>query len=250
MKKKVKIIIISLLCLFIVGTLVAQVIIYNSFNNCIPVLAYHVISDNPKSDMEVNTKDFEKQMKYLSENNYEVMNLDDIYNWKKSKSHKKGRKVAITFDDGDESYYTKALPILRKYHFKSTNFIITSRIGTDNYLKKDQIDNLNNDELVELEGHSRLLHSHDAAYSEDYDLYKSDMDSNRDFGFKYYAYPFGISNEIYEKALKDSDYKMAFKYSPSKWVNINSQNDYKLPRVPVYGSTSLFKFILKVLINK
>ncbi len=39
------------------------------------------------------------------------------------------KSVIVTFDDGHESDYTLALPLLRKFNFKATFFITTDWIG-------------------------------------------------------------------------------------------------------------------------
>jgi len=49
------------------------------------------------------------------------------------------KAVVITFDDGHESNYFLALPLLRKFGFKADFFITTDWIGTDRYMTVDQI---------------------------------------------------------------------------------------------------------------
>ena len=248
MKKRVTIMLMVLLILGL-GIFGLYKMVDHFYDENIPILAYHGINDDPQDDMEVTSENFEKQMKFLYKHNFKVMSLDEVEEFKMHKKRFKGRKVAITFDDGRESYYTKAVPIMEKYHFPSTNFVITDRIGNKGYLTKEQFEELKKNKLVHLESHSHKLHDHDSARSKDYELYDKDLKKNKDYHFKYYAYPFGISNETYIKALKDNDIHMAFKFSPSHWMNINSDN-YTLPRVPIYNSTSYFKFILKVLIKR
>lgn len=249
MKRKEVYIVVLVLLIITIGYFTTQTIINNFYNENIPILAYHVISDKPKNDMEVSTENFKRQMKFLHEHHFQVISLNDVEDFKIHHKHSKGKKVAITFDDGSESYYTKAVPIMEKYNFPSTNFIITERIGNKGYLTEEQIEELKKKKIVSFESHSYKLHDHDSAYSKDYMLYDNDLKKNFEYHFKYYAYPFGISNDEYKKALKDNDIHLAFKYSPSHWLNVND-DDYELPRVPVYNSTSFNKFALKVLIKR
>jgi len=248
MKKKLKKIL--LITFFLILILIIGIIIFikTSFNNNIPILAYHAVVENPQNDMEVSIENFEYQMKYLSDNNYTALSLDEFYEWKKGNIDIKGKKVIITFDDGSESYYENALLILEKYNLKSVNFLINSRINKNGYLSEEDIKVLKENPLVELENHSYNLHNHDNAYGEDYNIYNDDLKKISEKEYQYYAYPFGISNDEYKKALKDNGYKLAFKYSPSKWAN-KKQDDYEVRRVPVYNSTSKLKFKLKVLLN-
>lgn len=65
-----------------------------------------------------------------------------------------GKDVVFTFDDGGESFYTKAAPILEKYSLKGVFFISTKYIGTPGFLTKEQLK-----ELAE-RGHVIGSHSH------------------------------------------------------------------------------------------
>lgn len=65
-----------------------------------------------------------------------------------------GKDVVFTFDDGGESFITKAAPILEKYGFKGVFFISTKYIGTPGFLTPEQIR-----ELAEI-GHVIGSHSH------------------------------------------------------------------------------------------
>ena len=65
-----------------------------------------------------------------------------------------GKDVVFTFDDGGESFITKAAPILEKYGFKGVFFISTKYIGTPGFLTAGQVK-----ELAE-RGHVVGSHSH------------------------------------------------------------------------------------------
>ena len=47
--------------------------------------------------------------------------------------------VSLTFDDGYDNEYTQALPLLNKYGFHSTQFIITDLIGQSGYMTSAQV---------------------------------------------------------------------------------------------------------------
>jgi peptidoglycan/xylan/chitin deacetylase (PgdA/CDA1 family) len=47
--------------------------------------------------------------------------------------------VTFSFDDGYESTYTKAFPILQRYGYSATVFVIVSTIGTPGYLTASQL---------------------------------------------------------------------------------------------------------------
>lgn len=65
-----------------------------------------------------------------------------------------GKDVVFTFDDGGESFLTKAAPILEKYGFKGVFFISTKFIGTQGFLTKEQV------KALDERGHVIGSHSH------------------------------------------------------------------------------------------
>jgi peptidoglycan/xylan/chitin deacetylase (PgdA/CDA1 family) len=52
------------------------------------------------------------------------------------------RPVILTFDDGSESVFASALPIMQKYDFTGTVYIVHNFIGFTNYMNADQIRSL------------------------------------------------------------------------------------------------------------
>jgi peptidoglycan/xylan/chitin deacetylase (PgdA/CDA1 family) len=100
----------------------------------IPILMYHSISDEKEKShpyYHVNTSPavFDAHMRYLYENNYSVINLQDL---KKSFDTRDSSKyVVITFDDGFYDFFTNAFPILKKYNFSATVFLPTGFIHNE-----------------------------------------------------------------------------------------------------------------------
>jgi len=91
------------------------------------ILMYHSVGEN-KEFFTVNNREFERQMKYLKDNDLKVIKLEDLINLKSIKELKKA--VVITFDDGYRDNYINALPILKKYDFPATIFVSTALIGS------------------------------------------------------------------------------------------------------------------------
>lgn len=67
-----------------------------------------------------------------------------------------GKDVVFTFDDGGESSYTKAAPILEKYGRSGVFFIAADYIGTPGFLSKEQI--------AELSHRGHVIGSHSCSH--------------------------------------------------------------------------------------
>ncbi len=53
--------------------------------------------------------------------------------------------VSLTFDDGWESQYAQALPILKEAGLKATFYIITNRVGEEEYVTREQVSEILSD---------------------------------------------------------------------------------------------------------
>jgi peptidoglycan/xylan/chitin deacetylase (PgdA/CDA1 family) len=110
------------------------------------ILMYHHIgplpegADDIRKGLTVSAATFEAQMKKLKDGGYNVVTLNELYN--KIASSVPEKTVVLTFDDGYEDNSSVALPILQKYGFHGTFFIITSKIGNADYMSEDQIKDL------------------------------------------------------------------------------------------------------------
>jgi peptidoglycan/xylan/chitin deacetylase (PgdA/CDA1 family) len=96
----------------------------------VPVLLYHQIVEVAKEEdylsLAVSPHKFEQQMQYLSAHGYSTITLDDLLC---NECIDLTRKVAITFDDGYMDNYVNAFPILQKFDFTATIFIVTNFLG-------------------------------------------------------------------------------------------------------------------------
>ncbi len=99
----------------------------------IPILTYHgVTSDTVPPSLASYTlseNQFEAQMRFLSEHGYSCMDLKDLFRPSGTEKARLKKSFILTFDDGFENFYTRAYPILRKYGFAATVFLITDLVG-------------------------------------------------------------------------------------------------------------------------
>ncbi|MDO8562163.1 MAG: polysaccharide deacetylase family protein [bacterium] len=91
------------------------------------ILMYHSVAENG-AFFTVSPKEFERQMHYLHDSGRTVVPLAELCRRLKA-NESVGGLVAITFDDGYRDNYTEALPVLQRFGFHATVFVITDFIG-------------------------------------------------------------------------------------------------------------------------
>ncbi len=74
---------------------------------------------------------FDAQMKYLSENGYTTLFMSELNSYIRKGIALPKKCVVITFDDGYESNYVYALPILKKYNVKATIAVVVASTVKD-----------------------------------------------------------------------------------------------------------------------
>ena len=107
----------------------------------IPVIYYHSIAPqkNPgwiKNYLTLELEFFEAQIKFLYDNNYQTIFLDEYFELVKDRKHHKKKYVCITFDDGFVDNWIYAFPILQKYNFKATIFVSPEFIDLKSSIRK------------------------------------------------------------------------------------------------------------------
>lgn len=92
---------------------------------------FHDINDHEK--YSIDQTEFERHLHYLSENGFQTISLEEMFAPSQQTSNST-KKIVITFDDGSDSDYLVAFPLLKKYGFVATFFITVNWIGTKGYV--------------------------------------------------------------------------------------------------------------------
>ena len=200
------------------------------------ILNYHKI-DNTFISLAVRPDDFDTQMKYLSENGYHTISPDELYNSLAGTGELPDNPVMITFDDGYEDNYVNAYPILKKYGFKATIFVVTS------FLDKNKKGYMSWDQAREMDANGISIQSHTVDHKSMTDLtddqlrmelVDSKKKAEKELGHpvNYMAYPTGTYNLHIAQMVKEAGYKAAFTI---KYGNVDkASNIYALERVPIF----------------
>lgn len=109
----------------------------------VPILMYHRIVPLSESGQEPNgllipPEIFTAQMQALADAGWRTITLGELAQDMQDGTPPPARTFVITIDDGWWDGYTYAFPIMRKYGFVATYFVISSRIGQkDNLFPSD-----------------------------------------------------------------------------------------------------------------
>lgn len=251
--KKSLVIIISVVVLFFI--LFMYLFIQN--RNMVAVLGYHSVLDESENHstngMSINTSKFEHQIKLLKRLGYKSLSLDEFYCWKNNTCKLKGKHVLITFDDGYMDNYTNAFEILKKYNMKAVVFVIGKNLNDNKnnfYLDLDTLEKIKSEyPNIEIASHTYDLHNNNQNKS--YEQVSDDMkEMKKVIKSEYFAYPSGVYDDIYIKALKDNNYKMAFTFGPGKKHRKcrKSDDNYEIPRLFIDSNMPDYKYILRLIL--
>lgn len=128
----------------------------------VPILMYHYISEPPSPNdslrvgLSVPPEKFAAEMQLLADQGYHTVTLLDVYTYLQNGQPLPTNPVVLTFDDGYIDNYQFAFPILKKYGFIGTFFILSGPIDNNNpnYLTWDMVKEMS-DSGMDIELHSR-----------------------------------------------------------------------------------------------
>ena len=180
----------------------------------VPVLMYHSISYEKDNPICLPVEKFEEHLKYLKDNGYYTITLTDLYNYLMKNTPVPEKSVVLTFDDGYENNYTAMFPLLKKYNFKATIFVITANIDKEPR-------SMTSKQLLEMEKYGVDIESHTVNHEhlktltknkqlETLTQSKKDLEKILNKQINFIAYPYGEYNKDTLLAAKEAGYTMAF----------------------------------------
>ena len=221
-------------------TINQKVYVREETSNGLPVLMYHFFYDGDKYKKKDNnwlsTSKFEEQLKYLTEQNYYFPTWDEVNDYIDGKTKLPSKSVVLTVDDGDDSFFDLAVPLLQKYKVTATIFVITDWYG---YRYNGNL------EYVSWQSHSQNMHESGAngkgrMVNWTYDQILADLNNSYAcLGSQsiVFCYPFGHYNDTALKALEASPFKLAFTVEGGRVYK--GSKKLLLPRVRVEDCNSM-----------
>lgn len=209
----------------------------------IPVLMYHEIAENNVSrNRYVVTKEtFILQMEYLRKQGYTAVTINELAKGLSGDI----KPVMVTFDDGFDTDYIVALPILQKYGLKSIHFITTDYIGNKGYMTWVQIQGLK-EKGFSIQSHTK---SHNLLTRLSEEEIRQELLSSKDIIVREtgenplaLSLPRGEKPKEIKALLEECGYRYFFTSKPG--INFVSEGDeiVEFGRIPIFNNIDIEYF--------
>lgn len=220
----------------------------------IPIVALHGVEPFAAGRWEISNENFDYLCGTLKAMGYQTVTLTDLRNYFAFGKALPEKPIILTSDDGYQSIYTNALPILKKYGYKMTVFLI------DGYIGNSEADRRMNDfdknekavarrpmliwqEVAELVNYGIEIGSHGVTHNylnqigleaarNEMAVSKADIEAHIKRPCIFLSWPHDGYNGDLISLLPQLGYCGAIRYVGGV-LNVNSVNLYNLPRVPL-----------------
>lgn len=137
----------------------------------LPILMYHHISEKQSklNKYTISPANFKSDLEYIEKNGYKTVSVDDLISYCENGTALPEKAIMITFDDGYESIYQYAYPILKSKSMKAVINIIGayadkySTIDDHNvnyaHITWDELSEMQESNIFEIANHTYDLHT-------------------------------------------------------------------------------------------
>ncbi|CAH1055457.1 hypothetical protein PAECIP111894_01609 [Paenibacillus pseudetheri] len=129
------------------------------YRDHVTVLMYHHLSEKPMPQFPwiLSADRFDDQMNLLKQEGFHVITMEQYREFMLNGGTVPDNAVLLTFDDGYESFYELAFPILKKYGYTAVNFVIVSTID---HPDPNSVPKLNWEQMREMKRDGMGFYSH------------------------------------------------------------------------------------------
>lgn len=208
----------------------------------------------------VSPEAFNRQMAVMSALGYRGMSMSDLEPY--LMGQRQGRVFGITFDDGYENNFRCALPVLRRFGFSSTCYVVADRIGQTNCWDAEQgvpqvpLMNLSQlqtwiDAGQEVGSHT-LSHPNLAKLTRQQQMREISVSKTQlealliqVGGVRHFCYPYGGLNQEAVQCVESSGYITATTTVRGRVMPVDRPDMLLLPRVLVSRTTTWVQLLAK-----
>jgi peptidoglycan/xylan/chitin deacetylase (PgdA/CDA1 family) len=224
----------------------------------IPIFMYHEITEAPRNldplGLAIPPAQFEQQMRYLARNGYQCLTLPELVRYLQRREHPPARSFVLTFDDGYQDVHSRAYPILEKYGFTATIFLVAGGIGSPSNWWGKQGERsavlLSWAEARDLAqrgftlgshtlNHPRLSVQDDQSAFEEIRISRILLEERLEMQVDFLSYPYSDTDARIERLAESAGYKAACAGNSGSWGLFN------LWRVPCLRGDTTLSFALK-----
>ena len=211
----------------------------------VPILMYHVINAAPPGakfpGLYVAPEEFAAQMHALSQAGFHAVTMDQMLaNWTRGTPLPAGKPIVVSFDNGYQSQFTNALPVLRRLGWVGVeNIQLTGLPPSQGGLGEAQIAGLVAAGWeLDTQGvsHAELTTLSPAALHEQVAVARGEVQRRYHVPVNWFCYPSGHYNAAVLAQVKAAGYVGSTTVVPG-WAS-PSEDLYRLPRLRVLGGTS------------
>lgn len=209
------------------------------------VLVYHMLN-GLEDEMSVEPAVFEEQMRWLADHHVTVVRTSDLVEFLEGKRSLPERTAVIQIDDGHQSAYSRAYPVLKRHGYPFTLALTTQAIeaGYPNVVSWNAVREMLSSGLCELASHSHI-HGHMDRLTEqrnqtEVSLSRSIIEERTGVRPESFVFPFGGNSDRVRRMVESAGYRAAFAVG-----GIPARADsprYQVPRVSVLRSLSMGAF--------
>ncbi len=211
----------------------------------IPVLKYHAIGsrqDAKEQKNYVSRESFSFQMAFLRYMGYRVLTIQEYERILNEAMPSRGREILITFDDANQTFQEEAWPILKRYSFPVTLFVVSENLKRqiNNSLSKEDMKTLLRSGLVTLGSNSQThaslpdISEHELIRKEIFQS-KKDLEEILNVPVYYFSYPHGNLNAEILGWVKEAGYRLGFTTSYHQLRKLD-ESRYAITRLNVTRS--------------
>lgn len=206
------------------------------------IFVYHRFGDDRYPSANTSIEELTKQFEYFKQNNYKVVDVEDIVSKLEKKEKIPSNWVAFAIDDAYKSFYTNGFEIFKKYKYPFSLYVYVEATdkGYRDFMSWEELKEADKYGSIGLHSysHPKLQNLSDKEIIKDtkkaYDIFTKEM------GYKpnVYVYPYGEYTEHVKNILINNfDFKSIMNQNSG---SVNNKTDiYDVPRVALVGNVNL-----------
>lgn len=233
----------------------------NAVTRRLPILMYHRVAPTGAASTaryRITPEQFEEQLRYLRNEGYYSIHLEDWFYAMKRKMPLPGKAVILTFDDGYLDFKTYAWQLLKQYGFLATVFLVTDNIGNSNSWDSaygEELPLLGWEDIRQLQSEGVEFGSHTASHPyltslspaeivREGVLSRAALSGELGKTVKTFAYPYGDVDEFVQRLIGACGYTFGLSCNH----DLCGFHDplLALPRIEVLNSDDLQNFVVKL----